>query len=95
MTKNFKLVTVFCEAVLEPLIIKELDELGITGYTVSDCRGRGTHGVRSGRWSASANIRVEVMCELDLSHRVAEVLNAKYDQNYGLLIVSSTVDVLN
>lgn len=95
MTTTFKLVTVFCEAVLEPLIIKELDELGITGYTVSDCRGRGTHGVRSGRWSASANIRVEVMCELELSQRVAEVLNAKYDQNYGLLIVSSTVDVLN
>ena len=95
MAKTFTLVTVYCEAALEQPVIDELTALGVVGYTIIDCRGRGTHGVRSGRWSASSNVRVEVMCELDLSLRIAEVLNTKYDAHYGLLIVSSTVDVLN
>lgn len=95
MSNTFKLVTIFCEAVLESPLLTDLEAMGITGYTVVDCRGRGTHGVRSGRWTASANIRIEVMCEHDLSLELARVLNAKYDRDYGLLIISDSVDVLN
>lgn len=95
MSKTFKLVTIFCEAVLESSLITDLENRGITGYTVSDCRGRGTHGVRSGRWSASANIRIEIMCEHERSLELAGLLNAKYDRDYGLLIFSHPVDVLN
>lgn len=95
MSKTFKLVTIFCEAVLESSLITDLENMGITGYTVSDCRGRGTHGVRSGRWSASANIRIEIMCEHERSLELAGLLNAKYDRDYGLLIFSHPVDVLN
>ena len=95
MSKTFKLVTIFCEAVLESPLITVLEEMGITGYTVGDCRGRGTHGLRSGRWAASANIRIEVMCEHELSLELARLLNAKYDLDYGLLIFSHSVDMLN
>ena len=57
--------------------------------------GRSTHGVRSGRWSASANIRIEIMCEHERSLELAGLLNAKYNSNYGILIFSHPVDVLN
>ena len=93
--KPFKLVTVFCEAILESLVITELDELGIVGYTVSDCRGRGTHGVHSGSWRLSSNIRIEVMCDEEVAENLASALSQKYDKDYGLLIVASNVDVLN
>ncbi|MCX8006307.1 MAG: hypothetical protein N2688_15380, partial [Burkholderiaceae bacterium] len=72
MAKAYKLVTIFCEAVLEPLVIREFDKLGIVGYTVSDCRGRGTHGVRSGNWRMSSNVRIEVMCDLPMSDRLMQ-----------------------
>jgi nitrogen regulatory protein PII len=93
--KSFRLVTVFCEAILESLVITELDELGIVSYTVSDCRGRGTRGVRSGAWSLSSNIRIEVMCDEEVAERLASALTQKYDKDYGLLIVASNVDILN
>ena len=93
--KSFRLVTVFCEAILESLVITEFDELGIVGYTVSDCRGRGTHGIRSGSWRLSSNIRIEVMCDEEVAERLASALSQKYDKDYGLLIVASNVDILN
>lgn len=94
MAKVYKLVTIYCEAVLEPLVIREFDKLGIVGYTVSDCRGRGTHGVRSGNWRMSANVRIEVMCDLALSDRLMDALQP-FDRDYGLLVVRSDVEVLN
>ena len=93
--KSFRLVTVFCEAILESLVITEFDELGIVVNTVSDCRGRGTHGVRIGSWRLSSNIRIEVMCDEEVAERLASALSQKYDKDYGLLIVASNVDILN
>lgn len=92
--KHFKLVTIFCEAVLESLVINEFNALGIVGYTVSDCRGRGTHGVRSGSWRMSANVRIEVMCDEAKAAALASALE-QFDRDYGLLIVSSDVQILN
>jgi len=94
MAKSFKLVTIFCEAVLEQFVIEALDDLGIVGYTVTECRGRGTHGVRSGNWRMSTNVRIEVMCDLATSDRLMQALE-KYDRDYGLLVVRSDVEVLN
>jgi nitrogen regulatory protein PII len=93
--KSYKLVTVFCEAILESLVISELDQLGIVGYTVSDCRGRGSQGVRSGAWRLSSNIRIEVMCNEETAKSLALSLSSKYDNDYGLLIVASDVYVFN
>ncbi|MDM7464275.1 transcriptional regulator [Tepidimonas taiwanensis] len=92
--KTFKLVTIYCEAVLESRVIEVFDRLGIVGYTVTECRGRGTHGVRSGNWRMSANVRIEVMCDVDTSDRLNEAL-MPYDRDYGLLVVRSDVEVLN
>ncbi|MCX7945942.1 MAG: hypothetical protein N2557_03095 [Hydrogenophilus sp.] len=92
--KRFKLVTIICEAVLEDMIVKELDRLGIVGYTVSECRGRGTHGVRTGNWRLSTNVRIEVMVDEATSVAVRDAL-MRFDDDYGLLMFRSEVEVLN
>lgn len=95
MPKVFQLVTIFCEAILEVNILKDIESLGIKGYTVSDCRGRGTHVTVRMINTVSTNIRIEVMCEQELSLRMAHLLSEKYEKNYGLLIFSRPVEVLN
>ena len=55
-----KLVTVITEANLERDLVRELDALGVAGYTVSDARGRGDKGLRASHWGHSSNIRVEI-----------------------------------
>ncbi|TSE26413.1 hypothetical protein Tsedi_00711 [Tepidimonas sediminis] len=94
MARPAKLVTVYCEAVLEPLVIRELDRLGVVGYTVSDCRGRGQRGERGGQWRMSANVRIEVVCDPVTSERIAAALRP-YEPDYGLLVVRGDVEVLN
>ncbi len=95
MAKSLKLVTIFSESVLEKKILDDLERLGISGYTVSDCRGRGNHVSTNMIAAASPNIRIEIMCEDDVSLRVASVLTEKYEKNFGLLIFSRPIDLLN
>ena len=89
------LLTIFSEAVLEDDMVDEIMSLGAKGYTITDARGRGTHGLRSGKWSAGGNIRVEVIGDAELCARIAARLQQNYDENYGLLMYTRTVDLLN
>ncbi|MFZ5484726.1 MAG: P-II family nitrogen regulator [Pseudomonadota bacterium] len=87
------LLTIICEAILESDLERELPELGVRGYTITDARGSGTHGRRSGAWRKEGNIRVDVLCDPDLAERVAEHLRQAYEAHYGLLIFSTPVRV--
>ncbi|MGQ9686450.1 MAG: P-II family nitrogen regulator [Thiobacillaceae bacterium] len=90
-----QLLTILTEAVLEDILIDEIMALGAKGYTISDVRGRGTHGLRSGKWTASGNIRIEVVGDETLCARIVERLQAQYERDYGLLMFTSRVDLQN
>lgn len=89
------LLTILTEAVLEDTLIDEIMALGAKGYTITEARGRGTHGVRTGKWSAGGNIRIDVVGDADLCRRVVERLRDEYDRDYGLLMYTSPVQVHN
>lgn len=90
---NHLLLTVVCEAILESELEVELPRLGVRGYTISDARGSGTHGRRSGAWRKEGNIRVEILCDPALAERVVAHLCREYERDYGLLIFSASVQV--
>lgn len=87
------LLTILTEAVLEDDVVEAITRLGATGYTISDARGRGAHGLRTGKWSAGANIRIEVVGEAELCARISEHLQASYARNYGLFMYTIPVQV--
>ena len=89
----FILLTIVTEAVLEPTLAKDIMAYGARGYTVTDSRGSGSHGVRSGAWGQGSNIRVEVIGNEKMINAIITQLRDSYDQNYGLLMFSSRVDV--
>lgn len=90
-----QLLTILTEAVLEDILIEEIMALGAKGYTISDARGRGKHGLRSGNWSASSNIRIEVVGDAALCARIVERLKARYERDYGLLMFTTQVELQN
>lgn len=49
-TEKRVLFTVITEATLEQPLLRELDRLGVRGYTISDARGKGNRGVRDAAW---------------------------------------------
>ena len=91
ISETFKL-TIFTEASIESILLQDLERLRVPGYTITNARGKGSRGVRSGSWSADANIRVEVICEERLANEIAEFLQENYYKNFAMVI---TIDKTN
>jgi len=89
------LLTIISETLLEDLLIDEITELGARGYTITDARGRGTHGKRAGRWTQGGNIRIEVIGNTELCERIVTRLQAAYEKDYGLLMFTVPVELQN
>ncbi len=90
----FKLVTIITEAALEKNLINDIEQLGVKGYTVTDARGKGSAGTRHGGWDASANIRLETICDVQIAKNIAEHLQKKYYDNYAMVLFTSDIEVL-
>lgn len=88
------LLTLICETALEARLIKDLEQLGAPGWTLSDARGRGSRGVRSAGWDNDGNIRLEIICSRELAERIARHLQERYYANYAMVCYLSEVEVL-
>lgn len=89
-----KLLTVITEAALESVLAKDLERLGVHGYTVTDARGKGSRGTRNAAWGESSNIRVEIVCDTAVAEAIASHLQARYCENYAMILFVSDVAVL-
>ena len=89
-----QLLTIICEADIERQLVSEFHRLGIGGHTITDARGHGKHGDRDGLWPASANIRLEVLCESAVLDVLLTLLEENYFKNHGLVAFVSEVAVL-
>ncbi|MCH2101920.1 MAG: transcriptional regulator [Planctomycetes bacterium] len=90
-----KLVTIVTESALEPMLKRDLERLGVEGYTILDARGKGHRGSREGNWgNASTNIRIEVVCEEEIALAIAAHCKAVYSDNYGMILYLRDVRVL-
>jgi Pyruvate/2-oxoacid:ferredoxin oxidoreductase gamma subunit len=94
VTEKRTLLTVFTEATIEHVLIKDMDRLGIRGYTISDARGKGSRGVRDASWDESRNIRIEVICARPQAETLLAHLQARYYSNYAMVAAFSEVEVL-
>jgi hypothetical protein len=94
MTEMRKLLTIVCEAELEPHITAQCLELGAHGYTVTDARGRGSRGERDASWSAAGNVRIEIICEDGVARAIAARLQERYFAHYAMVLYVADVAVL-
>lgn len=93
-TEKRTLLTIITEAIVEPTLLRDLDRLGVRGYTVSDARGKGSRGVRDAAWDEAANIRIEVICARTLAEDLLRHLQARYYADYAMVAFLAEVDVL-
>ncbi len=88
------LFTILTEAALESRLIQDIEQLGAPGYTISNARGKGSRGLRSGSWEANANIRIEIICGPELADKLAKHLQKMYYDNYAMVTFTCDVNVL-
>lgn len=91
---KLKLLTIVTESALESTLVDDIEELGARGYTVTNARGKGNRGVRSGDWGASSNIRMEIVCDERTEQAIASHLKEKYYADFAMILYSTEVDVM-
>lgn len=89
-----KLLTVITEQALAPQLIRCIKEAGARGYTLTDARGEGKRGTRTGDFEQNANIRVEVICEETIARTISERLHREYFRDFAMVCYLCDVEVL-
>lgn len=89
-----RLVTIVTEAALELNLTQDIERLGAHGYTITDARGKGHRGARNAGWDASANIRIEIVCDAQVAEAIVAHLKEHYYDNYAMIQYISDVEVL-
>jgi hypothetical protein len=88
------LVVIIGETVLQDRLIKLLQELGVTGYTLSQAQGSGRHGSRQGDL-VGYNTTIEIKTGVSLA--VSEAIFAglvEYQSNHALIAFRQNVEAL-
>ena len=93
-TEKRTLITVITEAAIEDALLRDLHKLGVSGYTVSDARGRGSRGVRDAAWGEAANIRIEVICSRTMAESLLNQVQTRYYANYAMVAFLQDVEIL-
>ena len=88
------LVTIIGETVLQDRIIKLLQDLSITGYTISQAQGAGRHGNRRGDMVGyNTNIEIKTVVSQEVSESIFSGL-AEYQSNHALIAFRQNVEAL-
>jgi len=94
VTEKRTLLTVITEAVIEDALIREIEKLGAHGYTISDARGGGSHGMRDATWGDVANIRLEVIGTREMVESLLMHIKTHFYANYAMVSFLHDVEVL-
>jgi hypothetical protein len=93
-THPCKLVVIISEAAIENPLAADAMRLGAHGYTVSDARGKGSHGTRNALWGADKSIRMEILCDDETAGTIVEHVEKAYFRNYAMVAYVADVGVL-
>lgn len=87
------LVTVIAEPVLEERITEDLVRLGATGFTVTEVRGRGSRGIRSGD-VPGFSVRIEVIVSAPVADHILDRVRQAWFPHYAVIAWRSAVEVV-
>lgn len=88
------LVTIICEAVLQDRLIKLLQTLNVSGYTIIPAQGAGSHGRRMGDMAGyNTNIEVKTVVSAEISDQLLKDLK-DFPPNHALIAFRQTVEGL-
>lgn len=92
-TERRKLLTVVAEAVLEESLVATLGRMGVSGWTITDARGRGSRGRRSGE-IPGANVRIETLVGAETAALILDALAERFFADYAIVAWITDVDVV-
>ena len=92
-TFALKRVTIVGEAVLEKRLVALVRAAGAKGYTLIDCRGEGSRGVRASEWEG-ANVKLETLVAGTVAGEILAVLARDYFERFAVVAYVDDVQVV-
>lgn len=77
-------LTIVAEAVVEARLLRDLETVGVRGWTLTSGRGKGTSQVDASDWEG-ANVRVETLLPAAAADRVLSMLAELYFSRYAVV----------
>jgi nitrogen regulatory protein P-II 2 len=91
---NKTLLVIVAEAAIEKRLVADARERGALGWTASDVRTGGHHGVREGAWEADRTVELKIVCDDLVADTIAAHVLATYAPHFDLALYFSPVQVL-
>lgn len=88
-----KLVTIIAESVLRDLLVRDLKNLGVSGYTESQVRGEGSRGRRTVELEGQ-NVQIDTLVSSALATKILERVSEAYFEHYAIVAFARDVEVL-
>jgi nitrogen regulatory protein PII len=92
-TVPMKRITIVGDNAVERQIVKEVHDLGATGYTYTVVHGEGARGTRPSHWEGP-NAKIEVIATADVARRILEHVAQTYFEHYAVIAFLDDVEVL-
>ena len=92
-TFAMKRVTIVGENSFEERLVKELHELGATGYTYTVVHGEGARGARPSTWNGP-NAEIEVIVTPAVADRILEHVAKNYFESHAIIAYADDVQVI-
>ena len=92
-TASVKLVTIIAPVTLGDTILKDLQEVGVTGHTTAKVDGWGNHGTRQFGLNDEPNIRIDTLVSAALARMILGRMAARSVEN-GLVAFAQDVEAV-
>jgi len=84
-TTRLRIVTIITERILEEKLLRAVEELGATGYTLSQVTGNGSRGVRASEW-AGPDTRIETLVSDQVAEAIVNHVAEHYFEHYAVIV---------
>ncbi|HEY9690840.1 MAG TPA: hypothetical protein V6D15_01410 [Oculatellaceae cyanobacterium] len=93
--KSVTLLTIIAETVLKDPIVKLLKNYEVSGYTINQVQGEGSHGRRLGDIAGyNTNIEIKTLVSLEVSDAILESIK-DYQGKHALIAFRQNVEALS
>jgi nitrogen regulatory protein P-II 2 len=92
-TVRMRRITIIGDENVRYRILKEVQEMGATGYTECMVHGKGARGIRP-RHAEPANAKIEVIATPEVAEQIFQHIADHYFENYAMIAFLDDVEVL-
>jgi hypothetical protein len=87
-------VTVYADASLEAVLLKQFLAMGSTGYTVMACRGKGEHDTVADPFANVTRLRIELLVQPEVAHKILAYVDSPALKSHPVAACMETVQVV-